>query len=88
MCCTSSRIVIKIKGYEEGFMININEVDFADIDGISFVTPFAPVTKKNHGRIVMCGKYPKLLPSEAYERYAKAVVPFLKTNFGTCGTIP
>ena len=68
-------------------MIKISQVNFADIDGISFVTPFAPVTKKNHGRIVMCGKYPKLLPSEAYERYAKAVVPFLKTNFGTCSTI-
>ena len=68
-------------------MINISEVNFADIDGISFVTPFAPVTKKNHGRIVMCGKYPKLLPSEAYERYAKTVIPFLKTNFGMCGTI-
>lgn len=68
-------------------MINISEVNFADIDGISFVTPFAPVTKKNHGRIVMCGKYPKLLPSAAYEQYAKAVIPFLKTNFGMCGTI-
>ena len=35
----------------------------------------------------MCGKYPKLLPSAAYEQYAKAVIPFLKTNFGMCGTI-
>ena len=54
---------------------------------IGFTIPIPPVTKKNHGRIVMCGKYPKLLPSEAYERYAKTVIPFLKTNFGMCGTV-
>lgn len=52
-----------------------------------FTIPVPPVTKKNHGRIVMCGKYPKLLPSAAYERYAKEVMPFLKTNFRKCGTI-
>ena len=48
-----------------------------------FTIPIAPVTKKNHGRIVMCGKYPKLLPSEAYERYAKASMPFLNSVYGT-----
>lgn len=30
-----------------------------------------PVTKKNSQRIVMCGKYPRILPSKAYERYEK-----------------
>ena len=52
-----------------------------------FTIPIAPVTKKNHGRIVMCGKYPKLLPSEAYERYEKAAMPFLNSVYGTSGTI-
>lgn len=54
---------------------------------IKFTIPVAPVTKKNHGRIVMCGKYPKLLPSEAYERYTKASMPFLNSVYGTAGTI-
>ena len=27
-------------------MINISEVNFADIDGISFLTPFAPSQRK------------------------------------------
>ncbi|MDE5858776.1 MAG: RusA family crossover junction endodeoxyribonuclease [Oscillospiraceae bacterium] len=67
--------------------MHISEINFADIDEIYFVIPFAPVTKKNHGRIVMCGRYPKLLPSKAYERYEKTAIPFLKTNFGMCGTI-
>lgn len=52
-----------------------------------FTIPIAPVTKKNHSRIVMCGKYPKLLPSEAYKRYEKEAMPLLKINFGACGTI-
>ncbi|MCM1330433.1 MAG: hypothetical protein NC253_13445 [Ruminococcus sp.] len=52
-----------------------------------FVIPIAPVTKKNHGRIVMCGKYPKLLPSEAYERYRKSAMPFLKAVFRDVGTV-
>lgn len=52
-----------------------------------FTIPIAPVTKKNHGRIVMCGKYPKLLPSEAYERYSKAAMPFLNSVYNAAGTI-
>lgn len=52
-----------------------------------FTIPIAPVTKKNHGRIVMCGRYPKLLPNEEYERYAKASMPFLNSVYGTSGTI-
>lgn len=54
---------------------------------IKFTIPVAPVTKKNHGRIVMCGRYPKLLPSEAYERYTKAATPFLKVIHNAVGTI-
>ena len=30
-----------------------------------------PITKKNSGRIVRAGKYPKLLPSKAYVQYEK-----------------
>lgn len=30
-----------------------------------------PITKKNSGRIVMAGRYPKLLPSKQYEKYEK-----------------
>lgn len=54
---------------------------------IAFTIPIAPVTKKNHGRIVMCGRYPKLLPSEAYERYRKAAMPFLKAVLRDFDTI-
>ena len=67
--------------------MHISEINFADIDEIYFVIPFAPVTKKNHGRIVICGRYPKLLPSEAYERYASAAMPFLRATFKDIGTI-
>lgn len=52
-----------------------------------FTIPVPPVTKKNHGRIVMRGRYPKLLPSEAYERYTKSAMPFLNSVYGTSGTI-
>lgn len=31
--------------------------------------PVAPRTKKNHSRIVMRGKYPKLLPSKQFEEF-------------------
>lgn len=57
------------------------------MDDIRFTVPVPPVTKKNHGRIVMCGRYPKLLPSEAYERYTKAAMPFLKVIHNSVGTI-
>lgn len=42
-------------------------------EDICFTIPLAPVTKKNSGRIVMAGgKYPRLLPSKAYEEYERA----------------
>ena len=65
-------------------MIDINEVDFADIDGISFQIPYPPA---HHGRIMLLGEASRLMPNEEYERYAKAVIPFLQANFEKCGTI-
>lgn len=64
--------------------MHISEISFADIDGISFQIPYSPA---HHGRIMMLGQLPKLLPNEEYERYAKAAIPFLKANFEKCGTI-
>ncbi len=54
---------------------------------MQFTIPLPPVTKKNHGRIVMCGRYPKLFPSEVYECYAKEAMPFLNSVYGTSGTV-
>lgn len=64
--------------------MHISEVSFAEIDGISFQIPYPPA---HHGRIMMLGEFPKLLPNEEYERYAKSAIPFLKANFEKCGTI-
>lgn len=68
-------------------MDNMINAVITGVDEVSFTIPVPPVTKKNHGRIVMCGKYPKLLPSEAYERYTKAAMPFLKVIHSSVGTI-
>lgn len=68
-------------------MDNVINAVITSVDEVSFTIPIAPVTKKNHGRIVMCGRYPKLLPSEAYERYTKAAMPFLKVIHNAVGTI-
>lgn len=68
-------------------MDNMINAVITDVDEVSFTIPIPPVTKKNHGRIVMCGRYPKLLPSEAYERYTKAAMPFLKSTFRDIGSI-
>lgn len=43
---------------------------------IKFTLPVKPITKKNSGRIVMRGSYPKLLPSEQYERFEKDTQPY------------
>jgi len=37
-----------------------------------FIIPGSIRSKKNSKRIVMAGRYPKLLPSKAYERWEKA----------------
>ena len=39
-----------------------------------------PITKKNHGQIVMRGKYPKLLPSKQFIQYQKDVAWQVKNN--------
>ena len=48
-----------------------------ELQEIRFVIPLNPVTKKNSQRIVKCGRYRKLIPSEAYERYEEDAKPFL-----------
>lgn len=68
-------------------MDNMINAVITGVNEVSFTIPLPPVTKKNHGRIVMCGRYPKLLPSEAYERYTKAAMPFLKAVFRDIGRI-
>lgn len=68
-------------------MDNMINAVIIGVNEVRFTIPIAPVTKKNHGRIVMCGRYPKLLPSEAYERYTKAAMPFLKATFHDIGSI-
>lgn len=49
---------------------------------LQFTIPLDPVTKKNSGRIIRVGKYPKLLPSEAYTQYEKDCGYFLKGRGG------
>ena len=45
---------------------------------MTFTIPLPPVTKKNHGQIIMAGGKPRLLPSpqyRAYEQDASLFVP-------------
>ena len=52
---------------------------------IEFILPVTPRSKKNHGQIVMRGKYPKLLPSKQYLAFEKECLPHLylvKAKFG------
>lgn len=44
---------------------------------MKFIIDLKPVTKKNSQRIVMCGKYPRILPSKAYEKYEKDCETFM-----------
>ena len=59
--------------------------DFKDImreaerNGIQFTIPLNPVSKKNSPRVIPYGRYHKVLPSEAYEKYerrAGAYIPY------------
>ena len=43
-----------------------------------FVIPNRPITKKNSQRIVLAGKFPKIVPSAAYTQYEKDAGWFLK----------
>lgn len=42
----------------------------------AFEIPLIPVTKKNSQRIVMRGKWPRILPSKQYVDYEKKAIPF------------
>lgn len=44
---------------------------------MKFEIPLNPVTKKNHGRIVTIGKYPRLLPSKQFVEYEKKCKPYI-----------
>ena len=44
---------------------------------MKFTIELKPVTKKNSQRIVICGKYPRILPSKAYEKYEKDCKPYM-----------
>lgn len=62
---------------------------------ISITVPIAPVTKKNHNRIVTYGQvcpvckrraFSKVLPSEAYKKYSETLMtflPFVAKKIGT-----
>ena len=45
---------------------------------VTFFIPGRPATKKTGQRIVKCGKYHKILPSEAYENYEAYCLIWLK----------
>ena len=47
-------------------------------DSMKITIPLPPVTKKNHGRLVMAGGKPRLLPSAQFERYQEAAGWYLK----------
>jgi len=44
---------------------------------IHITLPFVPRTKKNNSRVVMRGKYPRVLPSKTYEELEKACCKYL-----------
>lgn len=46
---------------------------------LSFSIPLNPVTKKNHGQIILCKGHPIMLPSKPYIEYEKACKPFMPT---------
>lgn len=49
---------------------------------LRFTLPIAPRTKKNHGQVVMMGRYPRILPSKPYRAFEKAVVEYIEEHFG------
>lgn len=54
---------------------------------IKFELPLKPVTKKNHARVVMRGKYPIVLPSEQYLSFEKGSLPYFRHVLNTTGVI-
>lgn len=54
---------------------------------LAFTIYLPPVTKKNSQRIVMRGRYPKLLPSKAYMDYEKKCEPFMPDCETICNRV-
>lgn len=54
---------------------------------IEFIIPVKPVSKKNHGRIITIGGYPKLLPSKQYVEFEKECLPYLNLVKREAGVI-
>lgn len=46
-------------------------------NSINITIPLNPVTKKNHGQIIMCKGHPIMLPSKPYIEYEKSCKTFL-----------
>lgn len=54
---------------------------------IKFTIPVRPVSKKNHGQIVMRGAYPIMLPSKQYIQFEKESLPYFIHVKNTAGVI-
>ena len=52
---------------------------------VSLLIPGVPRTKKNSGRIVQIGGKPRLLPSAAWEKWAKTAIPRARGVFLAAG---
>ena len=48
-----------------------------DPRSLTFQIPGRPYTKKTSQRIVKCGRFSKILPSEEYERYEAYCIPII-----------
>ena len=44
-------------------------IDLAEV--LKLIIPGRPTTKKNSGRVITRGRYPRILPSKAFENYEK-----------------
>lgn len=54
---------------------------------IRFTLPIRPISKKNHGQIVMRGSYPIILPSKQYLQFEKESLPYFIHVKNTAGVI-
>lgn len=54
---------------------------------MKFIVEVEARTKKNSGRIVMRGRFPKLLPSSAYLQFEKEALPYFVIARNECGCI-
>lgn len=44
---------------------------------MNIIIPLNPVTKKNHGQIIMCKGHPIMLPSKPYQEYERNCKKFM-----------